>query len=325
MVATAQAAPASPGPGAPRSQHSMLRVVDPGHKLLAGQATVAGAPRWATRRGEAFCVGTAAGGVLRFKPLPLAQRLAATYRTQAFDLALDLARAEGAPPAVVAEVHQRAGDALYDRRDYPGALEQYLLTMGHLEASYVIQRLLAVQRLENLVTYLERLRAAGLAGPDHTTLLLSCYLKLRDSAKLDACIDEIERAASGGLAEKPGGNAPAEPAASVPTPPKHSDPRAPSPPPSPRAAPAFDVPAIVAACRRAGYYEHALRAAQACGDVDTALDILTEECGQWREALEAIRRLGRRRAAAAILRHGKVWRGWKGDGIFVYWMRILKT
>ncbi|KAK2079259.1 hypothetical protein QBZ16_002950 [Prototheca wickerhamii] len=240
MVATAQAAPASPGPGAPRTQHSMLRVVDPGHKLLAGQAT-------------AFCVGTAAGGVLRFKPLPLAQRLAATYRTQAFDLALDLARAEGAPPAVVAEVHRRAGDALYDRRDYPGALEQYLLTMGHLEASYVIQRLLAVQRLENLVTYLERLRVAGLAGPDHTTLLLSCYLKLRDSAKLDACIDEIERAASGGLAAAP----------------------------------------------------HALRAAQACGDVDTALDILTEECGQWREALEAIRRLGRRRAAAAILRHGK--------------------
>lgn len=49
-------------------------------------------------------------------------------------------------------------------------------------------RFLDAQRITSLTRYLEQLHACGLAGADHTTLLLNCYTKLKDVAKLDAFI-----------------------------------------------------------------------------------------------------------------------------------------
>lgn len=42
--------------------------------------------------------------------------------------------------------------------------------------------------MHNLIEYLEELHDHGKATADHTTLLLNCYAKLRDTAKLDAFI-----------------------------------------------------------------------------------------------------------------------------------------
>jgi hypothetical protein len=50
------------------------------------------------------------------------------------------------------------------------------------------RRFLDAQRIASLTRYLEQLHACGLAGADHTTLLLNCYTKLKDVAKLDAFI-----------------------------------------------------------------------------------------------------------------------------------------
>jgi len=40
-------------------------------------------------------------------------------------------------------------------------------------------RFLDAQRISSLTRYLEHLHACGLAGADHTTLLLNCYTKLK--------------------------------------------------------------------------------------------------------------------------------------------------
>lgn len=40
---------------------------------------------------------------------------------------------------------------------YKEAVEKYKLTIGHLNPSYVIQKFLDVQRLDNLTDYLESL------------------------------------------------------------------------------------------------------------------------------------------------------------------------
>lgn len=53
---------------------------------------------------------------------------------------------------------------------------------------YLCRRFLDAQRITSLTRYLEQLHACGLAGADHTTLLLNCYTKLKDVAKLDAFI-----------------------------------------------------------------------------------------------------------------------------------------
>ncbi|KAL6781149.1 VPS11 [Auxenochlorella protothecoides x Auxenochlorella symbiontica] len=243
-----------------------LRLLDPANRVLAGSAELAGPLRWLAATAAGVAAGTADGGVAALRPLPLRARLAVLYRTRAYALALALARSERADAATLAEVRLQYADALYAKRDYDAALEQYLGTMGHLEPSYVIQRFLSVQRLANLTTYLEKLHAAGLGSPDHTTLLLNCYTKLGDGAKLDAFI--------AGAGDGAG-------------------------------APAFDVAAVVQVCRAAGYFSHALAVARAAGDDTTYLDVLLEDCGRWDEGLDHMRGMGRRAAAAALLKHGK--------------------
>jgi hypothetical protein len=64
-----------------------------------------------------------------------------------------------AEPGVIAEVHRRAGDALYSRRDYGAAVAEYCETVGQLEPSYVIRRFLDAQRIHNLAAYLAHLHA----------------------------------------------------------------------------------------------------------------------------------------------------------------------
>lgn len=44
------------------------------------------------------------------------------------------------------------------------------------------------QRIHNLIEYLEELHDHGRATVDHTTLLLNCYAKLKDTSKLDSFI-----------------------------------------------------------------------------------------------------------------------------------------
>lgn len=50
------------------------------------------------------------------------------------------------------------------------------------------RKFLDTQRIHNLIEYLEELHEHQKATPDHTTLLLNCYAKLKDVDKLEAFI-----------------------------------------------------------------------------------------------------------------------------------------
>ncbi|KAL7748964.1 Vacuolar protein sorting-associated protein 11 [Sorochytrium milnesiophthora] len=116
-------------------------------------------------------------------------KLDVAIKKELFPLALSLAAEESArgnvDSDVVVGVHTKYGDYLYNKSDYDGAMEQYILTVGSLEPSNVIRKFLDAQRVRNLVKYLELLHAKALANADHTTLLLNCYTKNKDVAKLD--------------------------------------------------------------------------------------------------------------------------------------------
>ena len=60
---------------------------------------------------------------------------------------------------MVSEIQRRYGDHLYGKHDYDAAMTQYLATIGHLEASFVIRKFLDAQRIHNLTSYLEALHA----------------------------------------------------------------------------------------------------------------------------------------------------------------------
>ncbi|GBG75387.1 hypothetical protein CBR_g20017 [Chara braunii] len=116
-------------------------------------------------------------------------KLEMLFKKNLYLVAINLVQSQNsADGAAVAEVMRKFGDHLYEKQDYEEAMAQYIRTIGYLEPSYVIQKFLDAQRINNLTLYLERLHSKGLATADHTTLLLNCYTKLKDVEKLDQFI-----------------------------------------------------------------------------------------------------------------------------------------
>ena len=63
----------------------------------------------------------------------------------------------------------------------------------------MIRKFLDAQRIHNLTAYLQTLHRQSLANADHTTLLLNCYTKLKDSSKLEEFIKVLGGAGRGFL------------------------------------------------------------------------------------------------------------------------------
>lgn len=107
-----------------------------------------------------------------------------------YPVALEMAITSGLEHTVISDIHQKYGDHLYAKRDFDGAITQYVSTIGVLEPSYVIKRFLDAQRTTNLTNYLHKLHEASLANSNHTTLLLNCYTKMSNREELDAFLEK---------------------------------------------------------------------------------------------------------------------------------------
>lgn len=115
-------------------------------------------------------------------------KLELLFRKNQYGLAISLARSQKYDQDGLADIFRQYGDHLYSKGDYEGAMQQYLRTVGKLEASYVIRKFLDAQRIGNLTEYLQELHRQGFATEDHTTLLLNCYTKLEEDDKLSEFI-----------------------------------------------------------------------------------------------------------------------------------------
>nr|XP_019013036.1 vacuolar membrane protein [Kwoniella pini CBS 10737]OCF51817.1 vacuolar membrane protein [Kwoniella pini CBS 10737] len=197
-------------------------------------------------------------------------KLDVLYRRNLFTLAISLARSQGIGKSGVADIHKRYGDYLYSKGDFDGAMGQFVKTLGELQPSYVIRKFLDAQRIHNLTTYLQELHSRGLANPDHTTLLLNCYTKTSDRARLDSFIKtEARRSDISGDEELP-----------------------------------FDLDTAIRVCRQAGFYEHATYLAKKFGRHEEYLRIQIEDAGEIGEALRYLRNLGPE-AAKNMVRYGR--------------------
>jgi vacuolar protein sorting-associated protein 11 len=88
-------------------------------------------------------------------------------------------------PADIAALYRRYAEHLYRKGDFNAAMEQYIYTIGSLEASHVIFRYLDAPKIPMLTTYLEELRSRDMATPAYDELLKTCYLKLGDVEAAD--------------------------------------------------------------------------------------------------------------------------------------------
>ena len=112
------------------------------------------------------------------------------FKKSYFNEAWRFAKNQNSDPKILAEISRLHGDLLYNKSDFEGAIKQYILTLGYVEASYVIRRFLDVSQIEYLIQYLESIHDKHLAKKEHTALLLNCYVKQQ---KIDSLSDFLSK------------------------------------------------------------------------------------------------------------------------------------
>jgi hypothetical protein len=177
-----------------KSQRTAITIYDVRNKFISLHHLLP--PNHTARKvladGDVAYVITSQWGLLRLKEKDTSSKLEVLLRKSLFPLAIALATEEQCDVSERLKLFKMYGDHLYKKCDYDGAIKQYSHTVGYLQSSYVIQRFLDTQRINNLTYYLEKLHEAGAATSDHTTLLLSCYTRMKDDEKLARFINQGE-------------------------------------------------------------------------------------------------------------------------------------
>ncbi|KAI4122804.1 MAG: hypothetical protein LQ338_005595 [Usnochroma carphineum] len=137
--------------------------------------------------GELFLL-TTEGKLFRYREKTLNQKLEILYQRDLYVLAINLAQKAGVDNIQRNTILRKYGDYLHKKGDYDTAMQQYLKAIDNTEPSQVIRKFLDSQRINNLIEYLEELHEHDKATVDHTTLLLNCYAKLKDTEKLEIFI-----------------------------------------------------------------------------------------------------------------------------------------
>lgn len=132
---------------------------------------------------------TRKGALYRHREKDMTQKLDILFQRNLYVLAITLGESAGFDRGRMNSIYKRYGDHLYHQGDTDGAMQQYIRAVNEIEPSQVIRKYLDAQLLHNLIEYLEELDRLGKANPDHSTLLLSCYTKMKDEDKLKSFIE----------------------------------------------------------------------------------------------------------------------------------------
>ncbi|KJH41188.1 hypothetical protein DICVIV_12836 [Dictyocaulus viviparus] len=93
-------------------------------------------------------------------------------------------------------IHAKYGDYLYGKCDYDNAINEYKETVGMMEPSYVIKRVmlneyLDISRLRQLCVYLESLHETTHYNLNHTNILVNCYAQLDERDKMMKFLENL--------------------------------------------------------------------------------------------------------------------------------------
>lgn len=163
---------------------NLVTVYDINKKFIAFSSPIPGVSQVVSEWGVLYIL-TTDGRVCLLTECDTQTKLELLFRKNQFSLAIDLAKAQSYSQDSLANMFKQYGDHLYANGDYDGAINQYCKTLGYLEPSYVIRKFLDLQKIHNLTYYLQELHKFNLATEDHTTLLINCYVKLKDEQKLN--------------------------------------------------------------------------------------------------------------------------------------------
>jgi hypothetical protein len=132
--------------------------------------------------------------LIRFKERDTSRKLNVLLTqgtTPLYPLAITLAAEEQMEPAEIMKLYKQYADYLHSKGDFDASIVQYAHTIGYIPPSYVVMKFLDPYRVVNLIYYLEKLLDKGLHTTDLVTLLLACYTKVKDEAKLKQLLDSL--------------------------------------------------------------------------------------------------------------------------------------
>jgi hypothetical protein len=259
-----------PAQGAMTSQSTaalQLSVYDLRSKLCAYQGPLGDASHVIQSRHTVTVLTHDGVGSFRLRERDTATKVELLVKRGLYPTALNLLAAEeaasaaardagaaAAASAAASEVRRAYGEHLYGKRDFDGALAQYIAAIGspRVPPSIVIRLFLEAGQLTPVVTYLEALHSSGGAAPEHTTLLLHCYAAERDAGKLDAFLAGGGVAGGGDVAGREGQEA---------------------------YNARFDVDTVLRVCRAAGYPRAALGVAARAGAHAAQMAIMLDDLG----------------------------------------------
>ncbi|OQR80023.1 vacuolar protein sorting-associated protein 11-like, partial [Tropilaelaps mercedesae] len=168
---------------------TILNIYDLQNKYVAYSTPLANIshvlPHWG---GGELVVVTKQGKLFSLSEKSTEDRLGVLVCKNQYELAVKLAKSNKYDGIV--EIFRQYGDHLYAKGDHDGAVAQYIKTIGKLEESYVIRKLLDAQKIKQLTEYLQELHKTDLAREDHTTLLLNCYTNIN---QVDTLSEFIKR------------------------------------------------------------------------------------------------------------------------------------
>ncbi|XP_059057678.1 vacuolar protein sorting-associated protein 11 homolog [Achroia grisella] len=178
----------------PKSHH--ITILDIQNKFIVFSKTFDLIDAVITEWGS-FYILTKKKEIIYLEEKDLQSKLSLLFKKNLYDVAIRIASSQHYDVEGFTEINKQYGDHLYSKGDLKGAIDQYIKTIGWLETSYVIRKYLEARDLEPLILYLEELHKKGHATEDHTTLLLTCYVKIDQhdqQGKLKEFINSKDRA-----------------------------------------------------------------------------------------------------------------------------------
>ena len=122
-------------------------------------------------------------------------KLDTLFQRNHFDIAKSICHEQGFGESGLADVNKRWADYLFEKGDLMQAAEKYVETLGKLEPSYVLHKLMDAQRLPPLTFYLEALVSYNsqhnivTGATEHRSLLITCYAKEKDEHNLKRLLE----------------------------------------------------------------------------------------------------------------------------------------
>ena len=128
--------------GASGTEVTKVTVFDLENKFVAHSEAFAEGVREVFSQWGSIYVLSNEGKLSCLQEKPTATKLDMLYRRGYYVLALDIAKTQQMSEESVADIHRQYGDYLYAKPDYDAAMQQYLQTIGYVQPSYVIRKVL---------------------------------------------------------------------------------------------------------------------------------------------------------------------------------------